>query len=90
MTANTYYTYTCEGCGATFSGSPTEGFDLGWDLPPHGFQHTTCPNCLMSTTVWWKVAIDKQEPTLEDIALLNRNMALMMGVDPDTTITPGQ
>lgn len=86
-TSNTYYTYTCEGCSATFNGSVKEGFDLGWDLPPQGFQHTTCPHCTINTTVWWKVAVEKQEPTPDEIELLNRNTALMMGIDPDSLPT---
>ena len=63
-------TYTCEGCVTTFDGTPEEAFNIGWDTPERFMSHCTCPNCLITTTVWWKLVVMKQEPTDEDIQLL--------------------
>lgn len=63
-------TYTCEGCADTFTGTPEEAFDLGWDTPERFMSHCTCPKCPIDTTLWWKVVIEKQPITAEEGALL--------------------
>lgn len=74
-------TLACEGCDATFTGTTSEAFDTGWDGPTMGFQHTTCPDCLITCTTWWAVAIEKKQPTPEQIDLLNNYMAIMLASD---------
>lgn len=53
-------TYTCEGCKTTFTGTPEEAFDLGWDTPERFMSHTTCPRCPINKTLWWRVAVLKE------------------------------
>ena len=57
-------TYTCEGCSATFEGSPEEAFEEGWDTPERFVSHCTCPNCPIDKTVWWKSVV-RGEPLTE-------------------------
>lgn len=52
-------TYKCEGCDATFYGTAEEAFDLGWDTPERFISHTTCPNCPITVTRWWKLVSNK-------------------------------
>lgn len=59
--------YTCEGCGATFTGSPEEAFEEGWDTPERFLSHCTCPNCTIDKTAWWKAVVLKQPLTDEEI-----------------------
>lgn len=70
-------TYTCEGCGATFTGTPQEAFELGWDTPERFMSHCTCPNCTIDKTLWWRIMVwQKDHPgervpvTAEEIELL--------------------
>jgi rubredoxin len=63
-------TYTCEGCGTTYTGSPQDAFKIGWDTPEQFMSHCTCPNCTIDKTVWWKVVMLKEEPTPEEVQLL--------------------
>ena len=51
--------YQCEGCDATFEGTAEEAFDLGWDTPERFFSHTTCPNCPITSTLWWSMIKEK-------------------------------
>ena len=53
----TYSNLQCEGCLNTFSGTGREAFDLGWDCPPYFFSHVTCPNCPLTSTIWYKFFI---------------------------------
>jgi len=63
-------TYTCEGCGNTFKGTQKEAFEAGWDTPEVFMSHTTCSECTIDKTIWWKVVVRKEEPTQEELALL--------------------
>ena len=62
--------HVCEACQAKFDGTPDEAFTAGWDTPERFVSHCTCPNCTIDKTVWWKVVVERQEPTTEDIMLL--------------------
>lgn len=63
--------YTCEGCEATFEGTPEEAFELGWDTPERFMSHCTCPNCLITTTLWWDLMVNKRTTlTPEEAALI--------------------
>jgi hypothetical protein len=57
--------YVCESCGRVDNISEEEAFKIGWDYPPFMGQWgvvmpRTCPNCLINTTVWWKLAVEKK------------------------------
>jgi hypothetical protein len=45
----------CEGCTSKFKGTAQEAFDLGWDCPPWFWSHITCPDCPISSTLWWEL-----------------------------------
>lgn len=51
----------CEGCGAEFSGTAQDAFDLGWDCPPWFFSHTTCPHCPITSTLWYALYSTKDK-----------------------------
>jgi len=51
----------CEGCKNTFKGTAQEAFDLGWDCPPWFWSHITCPNCPISSTVWYEMYMQSQK-----------------------------
>jgi hypothetical protein len=64
-------TYTCEGCGKTFTGTPHEAFEAGWDTPERFMGHCTCESCPITTTLWWRMQVDGQtELTSEEYAML--------------------
>lgn len=50
-----YVELYCEGCGATFLGTATEAFEKGWDCMPWFTSHITCPDCPITTTLWWEL-----------------------------------
>lgn len=62
--------YVCEGCSATFEGSPEEAFEKGWDTPERFMSHCTCPNCTIDKTVWWKIVVLKEQPSEEEVRLI--------------------
>lgn len=64
--------YTCEGCSATFEGTPEEAFKLGWDTPEQFMSHCTCPNCPIDKTVWWKAVVLKKPLSSDEAALILR------------------
>ena len=51
----------CEGCKSTFKGTAQEAFDEGWDCPPWFWSHITCPDCPLSTTVWYDLYMESQK-----------------------------
>lgn len=63
-------TYTCEGCSATFEGTPEEAFELGWDTPERFMAHCTCPNCTIDKTAWWKSVVLKEPLTEAEIKMI--------------------
>lgn len=71
----TVRTYTCEGCGDTLTARHQDAFEKGWDTPERFGQHTTCPNCPITVTAWWR-AINNEPLAKEDIDLLNTNIQL--------------
>jgi hypothetical protein len=62
--------YTCEGCGATFEGTPEEAFEKGWDTPERFMSHCTCPNCPITTTLWWDLMVNKRTTLTPEEAVL--------------------
>jgi hypothetical protein len=53
--------HICEVCGAEEVLAPEEAFARGWDYPPLMGQFgvvspRTCPNCVISGTLWWALA----------------------------------
>lgn len=90
------HTYTCEGCGRTFTGKEEDAFQAGWDTPERFMSHCTCEYCPINKTIWWKVAVLKQtEITPDEVRLLlsyqeiwrarahPEYKAIMEGRDPD-------
>jgi len=67
---DTQATYTCEACKTTFTGTPEEAFDEGWDTPERFLSHCTCPNCTIDKTVWWKIVVLNQAITEEEALLI--------------------
>lgn len=63
-------TYTCEGCGTTFTGTAEDAFQKGWDTPERFMSHCTCPDCTIDKTAWWKTVILKEPLTNEEILLI--------------------
>jgi hypothetical protein len=58
---STVRTYECEGCDAVFNGTPEAAFKEGWDTPERFMSHCTCPNCPITTTLWWRVIMWQRE-----------------------------
>ena len=58
-------TYTCEGCSKTFTGTPEEAFDVGWDTPERFMSHCTCESCGINQTLWWRMVVHKQTELTE-------------------------
>lgn len=54
--------YQCEGCSATFEGTPEEAFEEGWDTPERFMSHCTCPNCSIDKTIWWRLVVLEEPP----------------------------
>lgn len=64
MENNQKLKHICENCGQTEILTSNEAFEQGWDYPP--FMGTfgvvsprTCPDCEMSTTLWWELQMTK-------------------------------
>lgn len=86
--ATTYITYTCEGCGKQFTGTPEEAFDLGWDTPERFMSHCTCPKCPINSTVWWRIVVlkdtnltDAEARMIHGYTELYNNAVLKNGAD---------
>jgi hypothetical protein len=62
--------YTCEGCGIKTEATPEEAFEQGWDTPERFMAHCTCPKCPITTTLWWRLVIEKQQTVSEEEAAL--------------------
>jgi hypothetical protein len=61
------FTHLCESCGKEELLTPQESFDQGWDYPPNMgawgvISPRTCGNCIINTTVWWALVVDKKSP----------------------------
>ena len=59
------FLHWCETCGREEVLTSQDAFDAGWDFPPkmgtYGvISPRTCPNCPMTSTVWWAISIDKR------------------------------
>lgn len=57
------FDHWCEVCGTTEVLTSEEAFNAGWDYPPHigewgVLSQRTCPQCPMTSTIWWAVVID--------------------------------
>lgn len=63
-------TYVCEVCGAEFTGTAENAFEAGWDTPERFMSHCKCANCSINKTTWWRLVVEKKEPSHEDIKLL--------------------
>ncbi|WP_104132351.1 hypothetical protein [Cryobacterium sp. M91] len=58
------FVHWCESCGREEILSTQDAFDAGWDFPPKMgtfgvISPRTCPNCLMNSTVWWAISVEK-------------------------------
>ena len=58
--------HICETCGTDEILDSTDAFELGWDYPPRMgtfglISARTCPNCPISGTLWWALAVDKTD-----------------------------
>ena len=77
--------YTCEVCDTKFEGSAKEAFELGWDTPEMFMSHCTCPKCPIDKTVWWRLMVEKKQPTDSEIMLLLQYNAMHAGANPSFT-----
>ena len=64
MTDDDAFLHWCESCGHEELLDSDTAYDAGWDFPPRMgiwsvISPRTCPNCAISKTVWWAIAIDK-------------------------------
>jgi hypothetical protein len=64
-------TYTCEVCGKSETLSQDEAFSAGWDYPPFigawgVISPRTCPECPMTSTVWWALQMGAGADSLTD------------------------
>lgn len=89
--------YTCEGCGtvAEFR-TPEEAFKVGWDTPERFMSHCTCPNCLITTTLWWRLTIWREEhpddpfpATQEELDLITSYNRLFMEYNEEFALKRG-
>lgn len=72
--------HICEVCGTEKVMTSDEAFDEGWDYPPRMgtfavLSARTCGNCPINRTLWWRLAVDKVDPstlTTADLALVER------------------
>jgi hypothetical protein len=63
-------TYICESCKDEFTGTAEQAFDKGWDTPERFLSHCTCRRCTIDKTAWWRVVAMKQQPTNEDLKVI--------------------
>ena len=76
----TRFEHECEVCGLTENLTPSEAFGTGWDYPPGMgvvgvLSARTCPNCPISKTLWWSLAIENKpsaDLAADEIALIER------------------
>jgi hypothetical protein len=59
------FPHRCESCGREEMLSTQDAFDAGWDFPPKMGTWTvisprTCPDCPMTSTVWWAITMEKR------------------------------
>lgn len=72
--------HICEVCGTEKVMTSDEAFEDGWDYPPRMgafgvLSARTCGNCPINRTLWWRLAVDKVDPstlTAADVALVER------------------
>lgn len=82
--------YTCEGCSATYTGTAEDAFKLGWDTPERFMSHTTCPTCPISSTLWWRVVVQKQtELTHAEAALLQEYRRMFEAAQGEVDLPEG-
>ena len=58
------FVHWCETCGREELLTSSEAFNAGWDFPPRMgtfgvISPRTCPNCPMTSTVWWAISVEK-------------------------------
>lgn len=63
-------TYICESCKDAFTGTAEQAFNENWDTPERFVSHCICGTCTIDKTVWWRVIAMRQQPTEEDIRVL--------------------
>jgi len=86
----TTYIHICEVCGAQEILTPEEAYQEGWDYPPRFGEFTTvsprtCPNCPITKTLWWAMAMEKYTP---DMLNEDQKIVLMRILGEPESITP--
>lgn len=64
------FIHICEVCELEEILEADVAFEAGWDYPPRMYSFgvvspRTCPNCPITDTVWWALAVDKK--IIEDL-----------------------
>lgn len=83
--------HICEVCDRTETLMPSMAFEDGWDYPPRMGNFgvaspRTCPDCPITSTLWWAVVMDKQQP--QDLSDRHRATESRIAGEPETILPP--
>lgn len=85
--------HICETCGKTEILTSEEGFEAGWDYPPRigafgVISPRTCGDCVINTTLWWALALDKA--SIQDLNERQLETLKRIQSEPESILISGE